>query len=160
MTALNFNGESERSDISLLQTCTGPSLIPKPEILDVNTAFVSVQWQEPMLTGGCPITSYHLYLAGDNEGDPFTEIESTSIANNPFLTGYVFDSSSLTPGNRYRVRIGVENHVAESFSDTVGFTLADLPGTPNAPTRESDGVMLKIIMSKVSDNGGSLIQNY
>ena len=40
VSALNFNGESERSDISILQTCTAPSNIPMPSITKVSTTLV------------------------------------------------------------------------------------------------------------------------
>ena len=87
-----------------------------------------VVWQEPLNDGGCPITSYHLYLADGDEASPFTEVESGAISNQPFLTSFAFDSSALTPGERYRIRMGAENHIAENYSDSVGFLLADLPG--------------------------------
>jgi hypothetical protein len=62
VTAINFNGESERSPISLLQTCTTPGQVPEVTIVSVSSSFVGIEWQAPTNTGGCPITSYHLYL--------------------------------------------------------------------------------------------------
>ena len=144
----------------MLQICTAPSLIPLPSITTISTSFVTVVWVEPENKGGCPITSYHLYIAGGLDTDPWTEVESSQIINQPFLTHYAFDSTALTPGNRYKVRIGAENHIAENYSDSVGFVLANLPGQPNPPTRESDGTYLKIIMAPPTDNGGTIIENY
>ena len=107
VTALNFNGESARSQpIALLQTCTAPSQIPQPQIVQVSTATVHLSWMEPVNNGGCPITSYHLYLAGAGVDDPFNEIESANVINQPFLTNYAFDATSLTPGALYKVRVG------------------------------------------------------
>ena len=58
------------------------------------------------------------------------------------------------------MRIGAENHIAESYSDSAGFLLADIPSQPNPPTRISDGSYLTIIMSPPANNGGALIENY
>ena len=47
VTSLNFNGESQRSDIALLQTCTAPSQIPLPQVTAISTTYVAVSWFEP-----------------------------------------------------------------------------------------------------------------
>ena len=125
VTAVNFNGEGIASPIAALQTCTTPGTIATPKIISISSSSVSVEWTAPSDDGGCPITSYHLY--SDLGGDTFSEIEAAAVSDKPFLTSYSIDTSGLTPGQRYRIRVGVENHVDESLSDSVGFLLADVP---------------------------------
>lgn len=54
----------------------------------------------------------------------------------------------------------VDNVVGSTQTDSVLFLLADLPGTPDAPTYTSDGTKLTILMSPPSNDGGSMIFNY
>lgn len=131
-----------------------------PQIESISTTAVAVKWFEPRFTGGCPITTYHLYLAGADEQDIFAEVERLSIINQPFLTSYAFDSSSLDVGSRYRVRVGAENHIGESLSDSVGFLLANIPSQPDPPTRESNGLIFTILMTPPDEDGGSIVNNY
>jgi len=62
VTAVNFNGEGPRSVIASLQVCTVPSLFKAPVVSQVSSASVQLDWSAPLNNGGCPITSYHIYL--------------------------------------------------------------------------------------------------
>ena len=125
VAAVNFNGEGPASPVATLQTCTTPGVMAAPKIASVSSSSVRIEWSIPSDDGGCPIISYRVY--SDLGGDTFSEIEASAIRGKPFLTGYSIDTSALTPGQRYRVRVGAQNHVDESLSDSVGFLLADVP---------------------------------
>ncbi len=59
------------------------------------------------------------------------------------------------PGLRYKLKIGVENHVDLRISDSVEFLLASAPSRPAPPTRVSDGKTLLIVMTEPTNDGGS-----
>ena len=158
VTAVNFNGEGSPSAVSLLQTCTTPGVMATPQITSISSTSVGVAWTAPSHDGGCPIISYHIY--SDQSIDDFIEIEAASVGDKPFLTSYSIDTSSFTPGSRYRIRLGAENHVDESLSDSIGFLLADVPSQPAPPVRESDGKTLLITMQPPSSDGSSTVINY
>lgn len=82
------------------------------------------------------------------------------MTNNPFLTDLIIDTSSLTVSQRYKIKIGVENRVGETLSDSIGFLLAEVPSQPDPPTRISDGTFLQIIMTPPSNDGGAIIESY
>lgn len=92
----------------------------------------------------------------------YIPIDSSEIENQPFLTQHSFNPAglTLTAGSSYRIRIGAYNHIAETYSDSVGFLLADKPSGILPPTRLSDGTYLQVLMQKPTDEGGALIENY
>lgn len=68
---------------------------------------------------------------------------------------YDIDTSTWTVSQRYKLKIGVENHVDLRISDSVEFRLASVPDKPESPTRISNGKTLKILMSVPTGDGGS-----
>ena len=76
------------------------------------------------------------------------------------MTNLNIDTSALTISERYRIKIGVENRVGETLSDSVGFLLAEVPSQPEPPTRVSDGNSLQILMTPPAFDGGSIIESY
>lgn len=160
VSAVNFNGEGDKSPVELLQTCTTPSLIEPPVITFISTNLVSVLWDKPENDGGCPITSYHLYYNQGSLINVFQEIDSLAVSNQPFLNAHDIDTSTWTAGLRYKLKVGVENHVDLRVSDSVEFLLASVPSKPNPPTRISDGKSLKILMSPPANDGGSQVTSY
>lgn len=73
---------------------------------------------------------------------------------------YDIDMSAETVGNRYTIKIAAENAVGEVESDTISVLLASVPDTPSAPTSNSDGTFLDIIMTAPASDGGSEITSY
>jgi len=65
-----------------------------------------------------------------------------------------------TVGLLYSVKMQVDNVVGSAETDSVLFLLADLPGTPDAPTYDSDGAALTIVMTPPASDGNSIIFNY
>jgi hypothetical protein len=57
----------------------------------------------------------------------YVELEESQFTNQPFMSTFDIDTSNWTVGLRYRLKIGVENHVDERVSDSVEFLLASVP---------------------------------
>lgn len=62
VSAVNFNGEGPRSTIVGLQVCTTPSRFAAPVVSQVSSTSVQLDWSAPLNNGGCPLTSYHIYM--------------------------------------------------------------------------------------------------
>jgi len=90
----------------------------------------------------------------------FDEYDAVNVNNKPFLSSYGIDMSAYTIGNRYTIKVAAENVVDEVESDTISVLLASVPDQPSAPTSESDGTFLNIIMSIPASDGGSDITSY
>lgn len=90
----------------------------------------------------------------------WTEVAPQLVNNQPFLYEFDVDMTALTVGQQYLVKMQVDNVVGSTQTDSVLFLLADLPGTPSAPTYTSDGSKLTIIMSPPATDGSSMIFNY
>jgi hypothetical protein len=68
--------------------------------------------------------------------------------------------STETVGLTYRIKVGAINNVDEVVSDSIAAVLASVPDTPDAPTSESDGTYMDIIMTTPTSDGGSTITSY
>lgn len=120
---------------------------------------ISISWNEPSDNGGCSIIGYKIYIDYNLDGS-FNEYDASNVNNKPFLADYDIDMSSQTSGNRYTIKVASVNDVGEIESDTISVILASVPGTPSAPTSDSDGTYLDIIMTAPGSDGGSTIFSY
>ena len=75
VVAVNFNGASLASEISTFRVCGSPSGMAKPFKVGSTTApipSITIGWQEPTSSGGCPILGYVVYV-DDGAGGAFVE---------------------------------------------------------------------------------------
>ena len=105
------------------------------------------------------ITGYKIYL-DNGAGGAFTEVDAANVSNKPFLNTYDIDMTTKTVGNTYRIFIEAENSVSIVASDLVAVLLASVPDQPSAPTGQSDGTYLRVIMTPPASDGGSQIFSY
>lgn len=82
-----------------------------------------MRWSPPESDGGCPITSYHIYIYDT----AWLEIDALLVSNKPLLTQYDINMAAYTPGSRLTVKMGVENSIGLVQSDSVAFLLASVP---------------------------------
>lgn len=76
VTAINFNGESEKSDNLLVYACQAPTQ-PEVPIRKVGTlTTVTIGWVPPTDDGGCPILGYKLLTDGGSGGTLSTEVNT------------------------------------------------------------------------------------
>ena len=105
----------------------------------ISLNLVSIVWTQPINDGGCPIISYHIYSNQGEVINSFIEIDENDVTNKPFLSSYEIFTVNWTPSIRYKLKMGVENHIGELISDSTEFLLASVPSTPELPTRISNG---------------------
>jgi len=120
---------------------------------------IAVSWSAPLSDGGCPVTSYHLYLRSIGE-ESWLEIDADQVNDRAYLRDYKIDMSSYSHGLNYQVKVSADNVVGSTESDTKVFLLADVPSKPAPPTRLSNGEKLTILMSEPESDGGSQIIGY
>jgi len=75
VVAHNFNGASEASAIGTFRVCADPIGLAKPYKVGATTApapSITVGWQAPASSGGCPILGYAVYV-DDGAGGAFVE---------------------------------------------------------------------------------------
>lgn len=60
--ALNFNGASEASDPAFYTICIVPKELGAAHMTQVSQTTMTLDWLAPNITGGCPITSYSIWL--------------------------------------------------------------------------------------------------
>ena len=61
ITATNFNGEGQPSDVSKLRACVAPSGVQPPTLLSNSDLEVTLRWAQPSIQDGCPISSYGIF---------------------------------------------------------------------------------------------------
>ena len=72
---MNFNGEGEYSDEASIYACLSPSGFSEPRYVSSTEESLTVEWDAPSQTNGCPITAYLLYPLNDAEADGLTPAE-------------------------------------------------------------------------------------
>lgn len=94
---------------------------------------LTLQWQAPQETNGCPLTGYELYI-DDGASGPITTLVDTyepqKLEGTATLTGA--DTSKT-----YRFQIKAYNDGGFVDSGIASFVLADVPDTPAVPTYDA-----------------------
>jgi len=144
VAAVNFNGVGPLSPIAFLQACSLPPNWSKPTIVSNTLASVTIGWNEPQSNGGCPITSYAVFI-DDGANCAFVEANvdnDISFRNQPSLsqaviTRNVDQLSSI--GLVFRVKVRAFNPAGYVDSPITGVLLAIVPQAPPAPTEITAG---------------------
>ena len=85
--AINFNGLSEESDPQLARfiVCVPPQRLRIPQLSKVTKTAMTLRWIAPLNDGGCPITSYSIWIDDGNNGAVYTEVDPSNVKNIPAL---------------------------------------------------------------------------
>jgi hypothetical protein len=68
---LNFNGESEYSEVLKVWTCEMPSAPSAPTWITSSETSIHLEWNAPEDNGGCPIREYQILRdEGDSSAQP------------------------------------------------------------------------------------------
>jgi len=109
------------------------------------------------------LQSFALYMNDGTSSNVFTEIDASEVRDKPQYTLHTTSEPSVV-GATYLFKLQAININGSTFSEPVGFVIADLPDTPtNAPTSDlsiSSETQLKIDIQVVVGNGGSPILSY
>jgi hypothetical protein len=98
VTATNFNGESEPSDITRIVSCVRPFDVEAPALVETTALTAKLRWSVPH-NGGCTISSYSVYSDLGVEVDGFVNnLEPVTIENDPYLFEHTFTFTSSETG--------------------------------------------------------------
>lgn len=169
MVAVNFNGEGPSSPIAFLKPCSLPSKWSKPILISNTQASVRIGWNEPQDNGGCPITSYAVFVDDGNNGN-FVEANVDNdimVRDQPSLSQLTITRNVDQPasvGKIFRVKVRAFNPAGYVDSIIIGIRLAVVPVQPSAPTKViagSDQSKITIDLSAydlTTNSGGCTIQ--
>ena len=162
VSAVNFNGEGPVSSYVTFTACTSPSSLSPPTTSSTTATTLSFVWTPPSDNGGCSITSYALYL-DDGNGGSFTNTDSSTIANKPYLRSHTVTLTSSDTGNNYRVYLVASNEIGSISSSLTSVLLASVPDTPASPYTDStitNQYQIYVEYATPTSDGGSAIENY
>lgn len=158
------NGLTAYSATSLpVYACSPPSYLLAPLLNNVNKDQITLEWSQPRQGGACPLLGYQLYMNNGAGGDTFTEIDSAAVKDKPALALHS-TTSATTLGATYRFKLKAYNVVGSTYSESVGYVIADLPTAPaSAPATDpsiTNQTKLKVDSTAVPSDGGSPILTY
>lgn len=159
---VNFNGEGALwSPDATFRACTAPSGVAVPALTEQSATQLSFSWQAPAVDGGCPTTTYELWL--DNKVTGLLEQTYTGAAHVMQTTVSI---SATYLGQNFRYLLKAVNDIG-SGSSLVGYAL--FAAVPNAPSAgpASDATITNKERIKVTwaalgtaETGGSEIESY
>jgi len=85
VVSVNFNGVSEPSDELVAVVCKPPKGFPRPQYVSSTKSSITISWQAPSDTGGCPLLTYELYMNDGLGGGDFFGIDSQILEDRPYI---------------------------------------------------------------------------
>lgn len=74
--AVTLNGLTEESSEFTLNSCNDPSSLNPPRLIESTNTSHSLEWDPPLLSGGCPIVEYALFRNDGVSSNLPVEIDS------------------------------------------------------------------------------------
>ena len=145
--------------------CTPPSAFLPPVVTSVSLTSMTLSWSAPASSGGCPITSYHIFK-DDGNGGLFAEVSPLLVNSIPSLRSFTINFSSAQTSLTFRFYMTVDNSLGSYTTNTVSYILAAVPGQPpTTPTIDLSQTTAHQIAVNYpalgpSENGGSDILSY
>jgi hypothetical protein len=134
LQAINFNGLSPESEPAKFTVCLVPQKLKVPVLKAVTKTMMDLTWTSPLTDGGCPITSYAIYV-DDGNGGAFTEKDATDVNNIPELREHVLNFDAADTSKTFRIYLEATNVIGSVQSDIVSYKLAAPPSKPADPPR-------------------------
>jgi hypothetical protein len=127
---------------------------------------MTLAWSAPTHNGGCPITSYHIWM--DNAGlGTYSQVDASLVNNIPSLRTYTISSFvSTDTSSTYNFYMVADNIVGSVTSSSVAFVLASTPLVPptsptlNLATTTAYQIQVDYAALTTANNGGSSILSY
>ena len=170
LKAVNFNGESDLSDVLYFNACVAPSGVMPPERIDSTTSSITIGWAEPVENGGCPITGYAVFRDEGDQTDPQVEVnldDDPGVRNIPTLRQLeVTNLPSGKEGEYIRFKLRAFNREGWTDSGTVSSILMSaVPSSPSWPStivEFGNSTYLKFNIGELSgsDAGNDVVQAY
>jgi hypothetical protein len=121
----DFNGLSLESSEAVFTVCLQPAHIDRPYFVEATKSTITLAWEKPKETGGCPILSYHLLIKAPTDSE-FAVVDDSQIANKPYLTQHTVEGLSSV-SEIYSFQIQVVNSIGSFTSMAVDVMLAAVP---------------------------------
>jgi len=166
LQALNANGPSTASAEASFIICVAPTGMDSPVLSAVTKLTMTLSWTSPSEDGGCPITSYSIFINDGAGGSTFTEIDAGVVNNNPSLREHTLTFTGADTSKEYKFYMTAENIIDTVTSETVAFTLAATPDKPStSPTvvlssTTAYSITVSYAALSPAENGGSTILSY
>lgn len=128
VVALNINGASPDSAISIIYACLMPSNVSTPTKVTTTTTSITIAWTQPN-TNGCPLNGFEIYRDTGNNDNLSINVDPSNIQNRPSLRQYTINS--LAPAsNTFRFKIRAYNNAGYTDSKPLSVVLSAVPDTP------------------------------
>ncbi len=155
VSAINFNGEGEPSEIASAMT---EDLLPDPPrgltAQAKGTTAIELNWSAPSSSGSAPVTSYRIEVSRTGTGG-WLELEDDA-------RGTEYTHTSLDPGTTRHYRVAARNRAGLSDWSSVAQATTDLttPGVPIGLTAMPGTDRILLTWSRPATDGGSPITGY
>ena len=127
VAAVNFNGDSERSDALTKFSCLLPDTPDVPFRVSGTRTELTLRWSVPTDDGGCPLTGFNLYRDDGNQGTVSVEVDSDQIQSRPSLVEHKVLFVAGDTGKQFRFQLQASNREGSSISRVAAFIIADVP---------------------------------
>lgn len=131
----------------------------------VTKTTMDLTWTAPLTDGGCPITSYAIWM-DDGATGSFTEVDNADVANIPELRKYLITFATTDTMKTFRIYLVATNVIGSVQSDIVSYKLAAQPNKPADPPslnlEETRSYQIQVDYDPLTtlENGGSDIISY
>jgi len=170
--SVNFNGESEYSDVLEVFACENPSPPGRPTWVTSTVSAIILAWERSADDGGCNILEYRLYRdAGDGSGLVTIEVHDEELRGNPQAAGQVvteLPAGGLGSEFVFQLRVFTEYTLLVDGDGVRGeasvpILYAGVPGAPANPPRRgilSSATVLHAEVEAVTTTNGAAITSY
>lgn len=83
------------------------------------------------MTGGCPITSYSIYLL-DTDTQTYSEVDNSAVNNLPALRSHTIEFDSSVTGSSLTYYLMADNVIGSVQSQEFTYVLAAVPDQPQS----------------------------
>jgi len=180
VSAINANGEGPQSSAALrTHSCVAPSEVSAPvRVAALSTmATVTLSWEQPAATGGCPITGYALFRSDPDQSDPANGVEvyvevneegDANIRDQPDLfEATVTNFLEGSAGRDFKYVVEAFNAIGGTTSQPVSYILATTPSPPGTAPEILDSLtsstQITVLLTALvgdSQTGGATILSY
>lgn len=132
--SVNFNGESVDSTETTLYSCLPPLNLDAPTYVSSTETTLTIIWNLPQLTNGCPIFQYKLWRDIGDNGLITTQVG----VYEPHISSDTITFAGTDTTKTFRFQVEAFNNAGSVKSGVAIFVLSNVPETPlTAPVNDA-----------------------